>query len=330
MLGISAFSSRKPFQNSFENRRFLSFSRFFSSTNPLEKIYAMDRDISIRRKWNLLPTFYQPNIWMEDAIKFHLLRPYGGLSILAAPEGAGKSTAVRKVLSELKTANQINGSVIIDGTLFDGHYPDTKTKFSQILGSDPFNISGNIPENPQKVDQHFPVTIVFDHFDHLAHDNRILWFVYHLAHDSTLYKKTNVLICVDSPTLAKYVSQWNSGHKFILIRPRFTNQIDSHSSDKSLDHGFCMQTSAIDQLLEATRPGRNYRDTVEDTLRQYAYLARTPKFILSARSMTLYRNDDKLEGGNAFLEKQQMKSTIFPLLHQEATHLNQLWRMFKD
>lgn len=297
---LALFSSQTPFQvpfnkrsstNRFENRRFLSFhtfkpvSRFFSSTNPLEKIYAMDRNISIEKKWDLLPTFYQPNIWMEDAIKSHLLRPYGGLSILAAPEGAGKSTAVRKVLSELKKANQIRGSIIIDGTLFDGNYPDTKTKFSRILGVDPFNISGNIPEN----DRHFPVTIVFDHFDHLAHDIRILWFVYHLAHDSTLYKRTNILVCIDSPTLAKFVSQWNSGHKFMLIRHWLRDQINSHHpNDLSMDHEFCMQTPAIDHLLEATRPGRDYRDTVEDTIRQYAYLARTPKFILSARSMTLF------------------------------------------
>jgi hypothetical protein len=146
---------------------------------------------------------------------------YGGVKLLWAPQGAGKTTTVRAICSRLLTEEgKIAGAIVIKpsdeltltpASWFRRSLADIRGEIqkpgeflSQLLG-----YKLNIGEKP--------FVIVFDQFENVMTDENLRVFVKTLAEDSVLCKSYVVVIISSNPSKTITMWGWNGRQKITII-----------------------------------------------------------------------------------------------------------------
>lgn len=160
---------------------------------------------------------YVPNAKLEHCIYKSATRGFGGgIDVLVAPAGVGKTYATEQVLNKLQTNSEIDGCCIVPMNELNGSAPRVRVlkelgvPEEYISKSPDTHFSEIIPENLSRT------VIVMDQFDHLESYDLLRSFVTSVAEDSTRTKKYRVLLLVTNVNFAKTILGYNSMEK---IRP---------------------------------------------------------------------------------------------------------------
>jgi hypothetical protein len=140
----------------------------------------------------------------------------GGVKIVWAPQGAGKTTTVRKVLMKMKELKKIRGCIVITP-------PDSNAMPSVWLRSALHDSFGELLRTSEKLSHILPKSdgrpfvIVFDQVDDLPYGEDMKRFMMSVAEDSYLTRSYVVLILTANAVNAKTMWEWNGHEKIVLM-----------------------------------------------------------------------------------------------------------------
>lgn len=223
-------------------------------------------------KWGgvrLTPGTYTPNPPMEDAVEYHV-RAFTGVHVLAAPSGAGKTTATARAIraarghakhsKRLGVAGSLAGPFPVTGQVYvscSGH-PSLKEALSTLFGC----------HEPEDVLRHGTV-IVIDHLDEvLPSDSPGLQEckgqILKLAQRGLETKVFNTIVLVQDPDFAKLVCTWNGGHKISRVKGDLR-----------------MQEGAITELANRIGKAHGVPDRMLQSIKRAAPAAAAPGFVVA-------------------------------------------------
>lgn len=176
--------------------------------------YKFDKEISLMK---LRPDhIYIKNPVFDNDIHECIRSKSGGVKIIWAPPGAGKTTSIRQVLKSEIINKNLSGAIIMNAPRMMPDEPDiwfrselelyniTTLKQNESLSS---LISNEIQ----------PYAIVIDQCDNFRFDEKMKVFIKSLAEDSHLTKKYIVFIICTDASKAKTMKEWNGGIKIKLL-----------------------------------------------------------------------------------------------------------------
>ena len=170
----------------------------------------------------------------------------GGVTIIWAPSGAGKTTTVRRVLKSLQLTNRIRGAIVINPPDFYGmkgsyceagatanhqdtrHIPTEGLVEQRNMPSMWFRAAlrdmfGNLVHPNEKISDVLPkfdgrpFIFVLDHIDNAPMDEDMRVFIKTLAEDSHLTKLYTVLVICSDASNARMMWEWNGHDKIVML-----------------------------------------------------------------------------------------------------------------
>ena len=162
------------------------------------------------------------------------------MNILWAPEGAGKSTMVRKTCAKLKKEGIISGAIILrppDGGNHILPHRWIRSQLSDYFGSlllESEKLSDIIPYDESAR----PVILVFDQMDNLPTDDNLKILIKTLAEDSTLFKSYSVILILSDASVTCTMREWNRREKIRVLSDYdvFRYKWDEKNINKWLEH----------------------------------------------------------------------------------------------
>ena len=236
--------------------------------------YALKADHLLRNK----PVMVKA---VEDAI----CSGNGGVQILCAPPGAGKSTALDYIIGNLIKSNKISGWIRLTPPRSACDLPDRwfRTCNSDFLG-ETIKVHDTISSIVGKRDA--PVVYIFDQFDNFEMQNPTQTFLKSMAEDSVRERNFVTVVAVSNPTKARIIWNWNGRQKINLLG---VDHIMKYKWDES-------EILPWLENFKKHHPGTVLDDSVMyKKLLAAAKLAGTPEFLVSNTSDAVLQNLDELE-----------------------------------
>ena len=140
----------------------------------------------------------------------------GGVKIIWAPSGAGKTATVRRVLKNLQAARKIRGAIVINP-------PDSYVMPSTWFRSSLRDMFGNLVNPNEKISEILPkfdgrpFIFVLDQIDNAPMGEDMRVFIKTLAEDSHLTKLYAVLVICSDASNAKTMWDWNGHEKIAML-----------------------------------------------------------------------------------------------------------------
>eukprot|EP01041_Mallomonas_annulata_P006509 gene6510-13143_t len=208
-------------------------------------------------------------------IESSLVSSCGGVKLIWAPPGAGKTVIVRHILKELQDANKIRGAFFISP-------PDTYRKPSQWFRSSLQDVFGNLLNPSEKLSDLLPkfdgrpFVFVVDQMDNAPMDNEMRVFMKTLAEDSHLTKSYTVLAICSDASNAKTIWEWNGHEKIILLSDRSGRSPTAYRWEKEdIERWFVgFQDAFPSSLLQGMT------SSLRDRVKELAVTAGTPGFLV--------------------------------------------------
>ena len=232
---------------------------------------------------------------IERSIKSNIC----GVQIVWGPPGAGKSTALRKVLINMQGRNQIRGAVFITPP----NTSDIPAVWFRKALSDGFGNTFNANEKLSQILPEFngicPYVVVLDQLDNAQFGEEMRIFIKTLAEDSSLTKSYVTFAILSDAYKAKVMYEWNSHEKIVLLNDPYTApnayQWDSEDVEKWFSEYFVLHPSS--SLLSAPMD--------QARIKEIATIAGTPGFLVDMMSFVrtdsaYHRYCDTWEQGAAF------------------------------
>jgi hypothetical protein len=216
----------------------------------------------------------------------------GGVNILWAPQGAGKTTTVQKVCEKLKKEGKILGAVIMQPP--DGN-ADPPHKWFRMCLSDAFGAL--LLENEKLSDLmpyskgHPPVVFVFDQMDNVKTTDELKCFIKTLAEDSTLVKSYVVIVILHDADIAHSMREWNGRQKIVILSDHdvfrykwnendISEWLKNYSRTIFLEDDDFQRTQFITYASKAGTPGflYNYAEKAENFSKYENDIAQSAKY----------------------------------------------------
>jgi hypothetical protein len=180
-----------------------------------KKFSETARDLTLSKDFKYVE---QGNL-AEDVRRCYISRT-GGVKVIWAPAGSGKSTTVRHVLKAAYEQEAISGVIFLTPPRMEGTEPDEWFR-SQLscFGHETLGIFDHLSDVlTAPID--CPYVIVFDQCDNLNFDSKTSVFMKTLAEDSVLSKSYVVIALCASAVKAKIMWGWNWRSKITLVGAR--------------------------------------------------------------------------------------------------------------
>ena len=159
---------------------------------------------------------------LEQDIHNCINNEQGGVKIVWAPPGTGKTTSVRHVISEELKLGNISGVLMVTPPRMSVEPDEWFRHQFKFFGIE------TLTQNEQLstlIDNDFkkPFVIVIDQCDNFDFDDKLRRFIKVLAEDSNVTKKYVVLaICTDASKAAT-MREWNGGVKIKLVNNKYNS-----------------------------------------------------------------------------------------------------------
>ena len=204
----------------------------------------------------------------------------GGVKIIWAPSGAGKTTTVRRVLKNLQAANKIRGAIVIKP-------PDSYVIPSTWFRSSLRDMFGNLLNSNERLSEVLPkfdgrpFVFVLDQIDNAPMDEDMRVFMKTLAEDSVLTKTYAVLVLCSDAFNAKTMWEWNAQEKITML-----NEV--HGQSPAI---YRWDKDDIEQWLigfQETNPSGPLQpgSVCRERLKESAIIAGTPGFLVETAIAT--------------------------------------------
>lgn len=218
-----------------------------------------------------LKTDFIPKADAINALVNSFTDDHCGVHVLWAPSGAGKSTFIGKVLTDLREQGKIAGCGIFQGCSLTEHPSKWLSDCLEISNPTPDLVArmSSILTDMKKPDDG-PYIITIDRFDELMNEtnlNHLQSLVVSLAAESVRTKSYAVLVAVSEVRNATTVLSWNQGKKI---------QVVGHPVS------FRWNRSEVEEL--AIRLAKNNTDMMSDKDIDLCCLAGTPEFVFRIHS----------------------------------------------
>ena len=159
---------------------------------------------------------YVENHALEEDIRNCIHRQPGGVKIIWAPPGTGKSTTVKHVLNSEITDDKISGVLMLTPPRISMEPDEWFRHELRYLGFETLtkydHLSGLIVA---PVNKHYE--IVIDQCDNLNYDEKLRLFIKGIAEDSNIYNNYVVIVICTDAGKAATMKKWNGGIKIRLI-----------------------------------------------------------------------------------------------------------------
>jgi hypothetical protein len=232
----------------------------------------------------------------------------GGVKIVWAPQGAGKTTTVRKVLIKMKELKKIRGCIVITP-------PDSNAMPSIWFRNALHDSFGELLRTSEKLSQILPKSdgrpfvFVFDQVDSVPYGEDMKRFIMSVAEDSYLTRRYVVLILTADAVNAKTMWEWNGHEKIVLMSDiRRQSPMNYRWDQEDIEKWIVKYAELNDQSgLEEGASFRNY-------LKAAAITAGTPGFLIenvishvsdvsefvddAMNERAMYKNEQWKFGGN--------------------------------
>ena len=224
----------------------------------------------------------------------------GGVKIVWAPQGAGKTTTVRKVLIKMKELKKIRGCLVITP-------PDSNAMPSVWFRSALHDSFGELLQTNEKLSQILPKSdgrpfvFVFDQVDGVPYDEDMKRFIMSIADDSSLTRSYVVLILTANAVNAKTMWEWNGHEKIVLMSDiRYQSPMNYRWDEDDIEKWIVKYAESNEQRgLEEGASFRNYFKTA-------AITAGTPGFLIE--NVTSQVSDDRVFVDDAMGERAAYKN----------------------
>lgn len=163
---------------------------------------------------------YCPQAAMFRDIRRGLLAPQGGLNLICAPTGAGKTTTLLRTLNEMRLEREIRGALYTSWqSLCVSSSKTTLGRLKSALGISPLEKSHSFSDLLPDRGTGPPIVLVLDQFDHALCDEECKSFLVGLAEESVLHKKFIVLLSSGSVSMVQTILGFNGGTKIHDLSP---------------------------------------------------------------------------------------------------------------
>ena len=165
-------------------------------------------------------------------IKAAINNPYGGVTLLWAPTGAGKTACSVAAAQEILKEDPDRVIVHLDASTYWTSIDPSNHLMQRRIAPGWFHKAAGIPIDGQLIDHLVarkadhsisqsvppPTTIIIDQFDDLMEDSNAgaKYMIIAMAEQSTRTKQFNVLICVTSWKKAKKILTWADGNIMLI------------------------------------------------------------------------------------------------------------------
>lgn len=137
-----------------------------------------------------------------------------GVHVLGLPFGAGKTTAVRRVLARLQKEEKISGVLAIENA-YD--VPDEQSLRYSVCSFLHLNPTTGFSSYLSDDYVTKPLVLLFDQFERAVYQKMMKPFIVSLAEESRLRRKFVVLLVVNDAEYTDAILGWNGGEKFSRV-----------------------------------------------------------------------------------------------------------------
>ena len=159
---------------------------------------------------------YVENPILEKDIRNCIHERSGGVKIIWAPPGSGKTTTVQHVLNAELKGGKISGVLTLNPPVQQAVIGEWFMNELRFLGLETLTkydkLSSLLDTTHEK-----PYVIVIDHFDNLDFDQKLRTFIKVTAEDSDLHKNYVVIVICNDAAKVSTMKKWNGGVKIRLI-----------------------------------------------------------------------------------------------------------------
>lgn len=208
----------------------------------------------------------------------------GGVRIVWAVSGAGKTTTIKRTLNNLLSSKEIAGFVYLTPPHDKRMSPAEWFRASLSDFGGPLLLPGEKLSDVLGYAKDKPVVIVFDQIEaNFLIDEHFEQLIRSLAYDSDDCKSYIVLLATSDPDKAREIYQWNGGTKMSFLGRHFPWQYrwTEHEIQQWLDKYVEIlkdEKHRNQRLIDGLSHGSRLRDSIVNTALQ----AGTPAFLIRA------------------------------------------------
>jgi ABC-type iron transport system FetAB ATPase subunit len=200
----------------------VTYSASYESINWISKLEIvrkeMIKSIFTRNvaKLSLRKGSYVDNPALEKDIRSCIHDQPGGVKIIWAPPGTGKSTTVKHVLNAEIAYGKISGVLMLTPprmTMNPDEWFRCELRYSGFETLTPYDHLSSLIVAP--LDK--PYVIVIDQCDNLDYDEKLRLFIKSIAEDSNIINNYVVIVICTDAAKAATMKKWNGGVKIRLI-----------------------------------------------------------------------------------------------------------------